>query len=514
VLTFIEQIKAARRVSVPFLTVITSDQNATILNIGRALHAAVPMLSWDIVRGITPLNTAAQSYLETFEQDPAMMTNPVEVLNKAALLSSFNDDANEHGYGKGQPIGPILFMHNLHLFLNPDSRIDESARISILQGILNLRDLYKENRRTLIILAPQMVMPQELGDMIVLDEPLPDKQQLAAVITDIYKQTGVKEPDEKTRAMEIEAVMGTPSTFLAEQISAMCITKNGLNLGDLRQRKRKQVEQTKGCSMWSGDEIEIAGNEQFLTFMDRYLVGPDRPGAMILLDEIGDSMAGNAGDNTGVSQDIHKAILTFMEDNKVPGIMEVGVPGVGKTHGPKALANKHNIPLILADIGAMKEGEVGRSEGNVRAFLKLALAVSGGKLLAIGTTNSTANLSPQLMSRFRYTFMFDIPGDAGRKQAWKIYIKEFGLTPKQTKEMPDDKNWTPREIRNCCESARALEYTLKQAAEFVCPVYRSGAVAIAKLRAEAHGRYLSDSKPGFYEQPKVELRPGGRAIAN
>jgi SpoVK/Ycf46/Vps4 family AAA+-type ATPase len=205
-----------------------------------------------------------------------------------------------------------------------------------------------------------------------------------------------------------------------------------------------------------------------------------------------------------------------MEDNKVPGIMEVGVPGVGKTHGPKALCNKHNIPLILADVGAMKEGEVGRSEGNVRAFLKLALAVSGGKLLAVGTTNSTANLSPQLMSRFRYTFMFDIPDEAGRAAAWKIYIKQYQLGPKQIKEMPDDKNWTPREIRNCCEAARALEYNLKEAAKFICPVFKSGAADIAKLRAEANGRYLSDSKPGFYEAPKVELglRPGGRAISN
>jgi hypothetical protein len=497
--TFIEQFKAARRVSVPFLAITTSDQNSTILNIAQVVNGA-PMISWDIVRGLVPLNDAAQPLLEVFEQDPAMLTNPTEVLSKAALLPSKKDANN-------QWCGPILFMHNLHFFLKEPS---------VMQGILNLRDLYKENRRTLVVLGPQITVPQELADMIVLDEPLPDKQQLAAVISEIYQVTGVKPPDEKTRAMEIEAVMGTPSVFLAEQISAMCITKNGLNMNDLRQRKRKQVEQTKGCSMWSGDEIEIAGNENFLNFMDRYLTGPDRPGALMLLDEIGDSMAGNAGDNTGVSQDIHKAILSFMEDNKVPGIMEVGVPGVGKTHGPKALCNKHNIPLILADVGAMKEGEVGRSEGNVRAFLKLALAVSGGKLLAVGTTNSTANLSPQLMSRFRYTFMFDIPSDAGRIAAWKIYIKQYQLTPKQTKEMPDDKNWTPREIRNCCEAARALEYTLREAAKFICPVFKSGAADIAKLRAEANGRYLSDSKPGFYQAPKVELglKPGGRAISN
>jgi hypothetical protein len=500
--TFIEQFKAARRVSVPFLAITTSDQNATIFNIAKVSNGAA-MLSWDIVRGITPLNNAAQDCLSVFEQDPAMMTNPTEVLSKAANLPSTKAE-------NGQWCGPILFMHNLHLFLSAGSRIDESARIAIIQGILNLRDLYKENRRTLVILAPEITIPQELSDLIVLDEPLPDREQLATVISEIYNATAVKQPDEKTRIKEVEAIMGTPSIFLAEQISAMCITKNGMNMADLRQRKRKQVEQTKGCSIWSGEEIEIAGCQNFLTFMDRYFTGPDRPGALVLLDEIGDSMAGNAGDNTGVSQDIHKAILSFMEDNKVPGIMEVGVPGVGKTHGPKALCNKHDIPLIVADIGAMKEGEVGRSEGNVRAFLKLALAVSGGKLLAIGTTNSTANLSPQLMSRFRYIFMFDIPGSEGRAAAWKIYIKQYGLSAKQIAQMPDDDQWTPREIRNCCEAARALQYTLKEAAQFIAPVYKAGAADIAKLRSEASGRYLSDSQPGFYQAPK----PGGfkRAI--
>ena len=499
--TFLEQFTSARRVSVPFLALTTTDQDATIYSIQQALNG-VPMLSWDIVRGLVPLNQAAQPLLEVFEQDPAMMTNPTEVLSKAALLPS---EKNE----QGRWVGCILFMRNLHFY------IKEPA---IIQGILNLREIYKENRRMLVTLSPQITIPAELSDMIVLDEPLPDKKQLENVLDGIYTAAKCKQPDAKTRALEVEAITGTPSLFLAEQISAMCISPEGMNMPDLRQRKRKQVEQTKGCSMWSGDEIEIAGCAQYLKFMDRYLTGPNRPGAVMLFDEMGDSMAGNEGDNTGVSQDIHKAILSWMEDNKVPGIMKVGVPGVGKTHGIKALCNKYNIPLIMADVGAMKEGEVGRSEANVRAALKLALAVSGGKLLAVGTTNSTANLSPQLMSRFRYIFMFDIPDAPSRKQAWKIYTKAYDLSAKQIAEMPNDDQWTPREIRNCCEAAQSLTYTLKEAAQFIAPVYKAGAKDIAKLRAEANGRYLSDSKPGFYEAPRTEIatvsKPGGRAIGD
>ena len=255
--------------------------------------------------------------------------------------------------------------------------------------------------------------------------------------------------------------------------------------------------------MWAGSEIEIAGSMNFLSFMGRYCTGPERPGYFMLFDEIGDAMAGNAGDNTGVSQDIHAYILKWMETWENSGIMEVGIPGVGKTYGPKALSNMYNIPLIIADVGGMKESGVGDSEANVRAATKLAMAVAGDKVLAIGTTNSTANLSPQLMSRFGFTFFFDLPSPEARQTAWKIYIKKYKLDADQP--LPDDSNWTPREIRNCCRTAYALSYPLAEAARFVVPVFKAGATAIANLRQEAHEKYLSDSNPGFYQNPQATV---------
>ena len=141
---------------------------------------------------------------------------------------------------------------------------------------------------------------------------------------------------------------------------------------------------------------------------------------------------------------MHGYLLTFMENNKIPGNLSVGVPGVGKTYGPKVLANRHKLPLIFMDFGAMKEGVVGKTAENIRNAMGRALAISGGKFLLIGTTNSTKNLSPQLLSRFRYTFFWDVPTKEGRATAWKLYIKEYNLTKEQTAAMPDDENWTPR----------------------------------------------------------------------
>jgi hypothetical protein len=506
--TFIEQFKAARRTSVPFLTVNTSDINACIYQMAQVLNGA-PMISWDIIRGLVPLNDAAQPLLQLFEQDPAMMTNPNEVLNKLPLLPSKKNE-------NGQWVGPVIFMHNLHLFLNPGSRIDEVARIAIIQGILNLRDIFKENRRTLVNVSNQIVLPPELSDMLVLDEPLPDREQLAGVIEEIYNATGVKQPDKKTREQEVEAITGIRSLFLAETVSAMCITKTGMDRDGLNLHRRKLVEQTKGTTLFTPtSEMEIAGNENFLYLMKRRMNGKNRPGALILIDEVGDEMAGNRGDNTGVSQYIHKSFLTWMVEKNVPGVMQVGIPGVGKTYGPKVLASLFGIPLLMMDIGAMKEGELGKSEANIRAALDVAYTVAGGKPFLIGTTNSTVNLSPQFMSRFDYTFMFDLPNKDARLAAWKIYMKQCEL--KKDQALPDDENWTPREIRKCCECARDHDFTLVEASQFIVPVAKAGAADIAKLRSEANGRYIAADKPGFYEAPKTDVagfKRAGRAITN
>lgn len=486
---FIELFKAARRTGTPIVAVRTPDYAATINSI-RSTTNGSPLFSWDIAQGVQALNESAEKVFSNVldGRDPIMTTNPVEALQMA----------------KNLPAKSLFFMHNAQ-------RIIDAGDGSVAQAVWNLRDIFKSNFRMLVLLAPEITMPAELAnDVLVLDEPLPTNEELAAIVRELCNAVEYK-PTEEIVTKAVNATCGL-SAFSAEQVIAMSITSiDGnvqIDLDALWERKRQQIEQTPGLSISRVAASQVAGLKNFMTFMRKLLTGPMQPRAIVLLDEIGDAMAGREGDNTGVSQDIHGAILSFMEDNKVPGVMEVGIPGVGKSYGIEAIAAEFGIPFIKADIGAMKDSKVGASEAAVRQFMKVAQAMSGGKLLFVGTTNSTANLSPQLMSRFRYTFFYDIPTAEGRNAAWDIYIKQFGLKRQQT---PPDDNWTPREIRNCCEAAYALGCSLQEAAAFIVPVYRSGADDIAKLRAEANGKYLDADRDGFYQTPKKVIEQATEA---
>jgi len=484
---FIEQYMAAHRAGVPLIAVRTPDPATTIANITTAVTDAAtakqepvpPCIIWDIARGLTAANKEGAEVIRGFceGRDPSFYVNLADSIGEYLKL----------------PERTVVYMLNAHLFMRQEP---------IVQGIWNLRDPFKATRRRFIMLCPQITLPLELvNDVVLLDEPYPTREELGAMVTEIYDSVD-KKPTEAELSRSVDATIGLAS-FPAEQVLAMSINREtGMDFSLLWEQKRQVIEQTRGLKLYRGTETELAGVANYFDFMKNYLTGPMEPNVMVILDEIGDAMAGTAGDNTGVSQDIHGAILSFMESKKVPGILSVGVPGVGKTYGPGVLSTVFNKPLIIADIGAMKEAEVGRSEANARNFLKVVEAMSGGRMLFIGTTNSTANISPQLMSRFRYTFFHDIPTADGRAAAWKIYMKQYKL---EAQPLPDDNNWTPREIRNCCESAYALKCSLVDASRYVVPVYKSGAEDIAKLRAEANGRYIDADRPGFYQTPTAVM---------
>ena len=241
-MNFIDQIKSARRVSTPLLAVTTPDAAASIFDIIQVVNGA-PLISWDIVKGVVALNDAAKPLLKLIsgDQDPSMMTNPTEVLAKLPTLPSMVRLASGQTKMIPQPskkdddaewVGLIVFMQNLHFYIKEPS---------VIQGLWNLRDDFKRNRRTLITTAPQIMLPRELQDVIVIDYPLPDAAQIRTILKDTYDIVNVAEPTEQVREAETEALIGTPSVFLAEQVAAMCITKTGMNMEGLRQRKRQMV---------------------------------------------------------------------------------------------------------------------------------------------------------------------------------------------------------------------------------------------------------------------------------
>lgn len=491
----VSQFKAARRVSVPLVVVTTPDPAATV----KALLGAAsnekepPTVIWDIINGLRGVNAQGVEAVKVLvppPTDPAQATaNPAEALSLARNLPRLS----------------LLFFCNAHRFIENEA---------VSQAVWNLRDLFKSDGRTLILLAPQIKLPLELQqDVVILDEPLPDDEQLKGVIKDLHEVASLAQPKPGEVQRILNAVRGV-AVFPAEQSIAMSLEKTGIDKDALWERKRKVVEQTDGLSVWRGGERfdEIGGLEEFKGFAKK-IVASGGFGAVWWIDEIEKGMAAMQTDTSGVSQDQHQAMLTFLQDNRIPAMLLIGQPGSGKSLGAKAIGAEAGVPTIRMDMGALKGSLVGQSEQLIRSAFKVLMAISQGRLLLVATCNDVGSLerSPELMRRFKLPkFYFDLPTDDEKAAIWPISGKRHGV---DTVKRPNDKGWTGAEIDTCCEIAAMLKVSVVEAAQYVVPMIQSQPQIVEARRRAADGRFLSASYPGTYTMAQATANVGGRAIS-
>jgi hypothetical protein len=491
---FLKQFKAARRVSTPLVAVQTPDPAACI----RALSAVVKvgdkdaaLVIWDAVNGLRSLNDLGTTAVADACGNTAEGTvDPVQALIAAGKL----------------PAHTVVFFKNAHRYL---------ADPVVVQAVWNLRDNFKRDYRALVMLCPSMQLPEELGqDVLVLDEPLPSAEELTAIIEEAHASAKLRTPDVKDVQRSVEALSGL-SAFTAEQVTAMSLTKQGIDKEALWERKRQTIEQAPGLSVHRGGERfdDIGGVANAKKFLLSVINGNEPPNAIVFIDEIEKALAGAKGDTSGVSQEMLGALLTWMQEKHVGGVIAIGPPGCSKSLIAKATGNTAGVPTIQFDLSGMKGSLVGESGKNLRNALKVVDAVSNGRVLCIATCNSIADLPPELRRRFTFgTFFFDLPTPEERKAIWNIYIDKYEFTGKAA-ALPSDIGWTGAEIKQCCELAHRLNTTLKEASTYIVPVARSAAESIERLRQQANGRFINAAAPGVYAYNKVADSSGGRSIS-
>lgn len=483
----------ARRASIPLLCVSTPDPAETMRVLMGADLRPAPYLVWDFVTGVNALNDAGVAALNAAEIKPAATTNPVAALAKLA-----NIEANT-----------IVFYRNAHLFYGDPG---------VKQAIWNLRDQFKLDKRMLVMLAPMHSVPPEIeGDVVSLDEPLPTEEQARTLIEKQY--ANVKPaitPDPKTLTEAVRAVIGLPA-FAIEQVTAMSMKKSGADVDALWNRKRAAIEATPGLGVWRGGESydSVGGCANIKNFLNKVIAGRLPFNAVAFFDEIEKQVGGAEGARDGgTSSDQLQMLLTYMQDNRVPGLLFIGHPGVAKSAIAKATGNTAGVPTISVDLGGMKNSLVGSSEARIRAAFKTITSVSSGKPLFIATCNNIDALKPELRRRFKFgTFFFDLPDTAERDAIWRIYEKKYNVGTVAKQRRPRDEKWTGAEIENCCELAWALDTDVEDAANYIAPIAISAADRVKELQTQADGRFISASYPGFYKTGKTTAVGDGRSRA-
>lgn len=503
-MTITEKIRAALRCGTPLIVIRTADPAQTINRIKDALPAKphVPLIQWDVVRGaraVTPDSTEAlEIAFKDSGLDAAKTQPPAKFLTMARSL----------------PPMSVCFMLNIHRF---------SDEIGNVQHLWNLRDDFKSKNKAVIGLCPHITLPAELTqDVLVLDEPLPTDADLKEIALGVFKSAQLEAPAEADVQKIIDATLGL-AAFPAEQSMAMSITKRGMNMTELWERKRSLIAQTQGLSVVKPSITldDIGGVENAKQFMRRVMNGIEAPRCFVFIDEGEKAFAGSAvgaGDSSGVSQNFLGTLLTEMQDQGYKGVIFVGFPGSAKSMLAKATGATAGVPTIQFDLSAMKNSHVGASEGNLRSALATVRAVSQGRAYFVMTCNGIATLPPELKRRFRDAiFMFDLPTPEEKAVIWNLYLSQYGQKLEGLDlTLPNDTHWTGSEISTCVDNAYRFHISLKEAAAYVVPAYESmGAANADQLRKEATGRFISASYPGPYSNTRNSIAPvenAGRTI--
>jgi ATPase family associated with various cellular activities (AAA) len=488
--------KACRRASVPLLAIETADPASTIRGCLDALNGkleAIPLIEWDICRGLKAMNKAGERAIAWYDPLVHQLPDCLKLLAENPVKFT------------------VLFLHNIHRFWERDG---------VAQGLWLLRDSWKAETATAVLLGPAMRLPGELvQDIVVTSEALPDVEAMGQIVDRVMEsartgamEKGIKLPAEFGKDRAVDTLLGL-SAFAAEQTVAMSVNKEtGLDHGQLWERKRRLVEQTPGLSVWRGDETfdSLGGLSNLKGFLTAILTSGRTPVRCIgFIDEIEKAGLAAKGDLSGVGSDQLGVVLKTMQDDNVPGIILLGPAGTGKSAIAKACGGVAKSEVLSIDFGAMKGGIVGESEAKVRAAMDTFKAVAQGKGLFIATCNQIAALPPELRRRFTLgTFFVDLPSAEERVVIWDIWLKRYfgGMRPA---DMPDDEGWTGAEIKACCEVAFRTGFPLKQAAEFITPIIRSAPDVIKALREMASGKFISATSPGVYSLDESKRKAGG-----
>ncbi|MGL6195476.1 MAG: AAA family ATPase [Thermoguttaceae bacterium] len=436
----------------------------------------------EAVREITALCKSENWHLVTWDIDAGLqpgtrtditVTDPLSVVKSVSSIQQDN-------------IPLIVVLKNFHRFVN-------SAEIS--QALENNLLLGKATRTFFVVISPVIQIPVELEKLfVVLEHPLPDREQLRQIACEITGETA----DATTLEPVLDAAAGM-SRFEAEGAFALSIIEHDALVPDpLWKMKAQMLRHSSALRLYSGTVPTLGGLDavtQFCTSLLRNNHGTEKP----------------------------------------KGVMLLGVSGTGKSAFCKKLGQIANRPTLLLDIGALMGSLVGQTEAALRKALKQVDAMSPcivmidevekcisvtsgdsgvsarmfGTLLSwlndresdsfvVCTANDISRLPPEFTraERFDGIFFVDLPDANTRKQIWKTYMHEYGIS-KQT--LPTDTNWTGAEIKSCCRLSKLLDTTLQKAATNIIPVATTAAESISALRNWASKRCLNAGESGIYE---------------
>lgn len=325
----------------------------------------------------------------------------------------------------------------------------------------------KQKGSCVILAAPRWKLPGELVHEIpVLDFPLPVRNQLSSALDLVLASSKVGKLSDTDRAECLDAASGLTLSE-AENAFSLSVAKS-----------KRLVP-----ALISDEKMKLISSSGLLTIEPPPQVEPGGMGAL--------------------KEWVRRQLLPHKNNPllRPKGLLLVGIPGTGKTLVGTAIGAMLNWPVLSCDVGTLKGGVVGESEGNMAAALKLVEATAPNVLLldeiekgvgghqssaqsdggttlgmvgillkwlqkqrstvVIATCNDYHLLPPPLTrpGRFAQRFFFDLPDAGEREEIAQIHLNVYSAVqdPGLAIEVARvSEGWTGAEIEELVLSAARL----------------------------------------------------------
>ena len=270
------------------------------------------------------------------------------------FIDGYIGNPNDKGFGARNPLqalelierltheNPAVFiLKDFHLFLND---------ISVARKLKNLIRLIKNQPKTIVIIAAEVLIPDSLKELVtVLEFKLPSPFEIKKELLRVQDSLGHFLPETSLDIL-VRSCQGLSLERVRKVLSKIIATYKEINVESLEivfVEKKQIISQTKILEFCNVTEkmCDVGGLENLKKWLKK------RSGAL--------------------SQKAEEYGLPMPK-----GLFLVGIQGTGKSLTAKAIANEWGLPLLRLDVGKLFGGIVGESESKMRQMIQLSEAIS------------------------------------------------------------------------------------------------------------------------------------------
>jgi len=486
-------------------------------------------------------------YVSTLEEErveQAIAIGAQQLNNRSVYIWDFVDgyqgNPNDAGIARRNPLQALEHLEKLPasvaaLFVLRDYHrfLDD---VAISRKLRNLARRLKSQPKNILLLAPQVQVPDDLAEVItVLEFALPTVDEIRAEVTRLLGSLNVQ-----LALADLDALVQSCQGLSIERIRRV-LARGIAAHGTFRPEDIELVLEESGCPTRQTQILDFYPAKEQISEIGG-------------LDNLKDWLLrrGNS-----FSEKARQYGLPYPR-----GLLLVGIQGTGKSLTAKAIAHHWHLPLLRLDVGRLFAGLIGESESRTRQMIQLSealapcilwideidkafagvdgrgdsgtssrvfgtfitwMAEKTSPVFVVATANNIQSLPPELLRRGRFDeiFFVGLPTQEERKAIYEVHLSRLRAHNLQSYDLDrlayETPNFSGAEIEQAIVEAMHIGFSqdrdfstqdILEAASQIVPLARTAQEQVEALQAwAAAGKARLASRSSLSDRLKQRMQP-------